>query len=120
MLPLHERHICDSCYAGSLAPVFYILLVELFSEGVRPLAAGVATGVTFATGALTDSIFLSLCGVSVLIVVVVAIVVVVVVISTGSIFLSLCGVSAQAANRALALLSPSRPPRDPNLAGGRL
>ena len=50
------------CYAASLAPVFYILLAELFSESVRPLAAGVATGVTFATGALTDSVFLSLCG----------------------------------------------------------
>jgi len=49
-------------YAGSLAPVFYILLAELFSEGVRPLAAAVATGVTFATGAVADSVFLSLCG----------------------------------------------------------
>ncbi|KAL1499887.1 hypothetical protein AB1Y20_012570 [Prymnesium parvum] len=55
--------LTTTCYAGSMAPVFYILLAELFSDDVRILATVAATSVTFATGAVADSVFLSLCAV---------------------------------------------------------
>lgn len=47
-------------YALSLAPIFYTLISELFSPASRPLAAGVATAVTFAAGSAMDMCFLSL------------------------------------------------------------
>ena len=46
------------CYGLTLAPTFYTLLSELFSPAARPLAAGIATSVTFASGALLDLNFL--------------------------------------------------------------
>lgn len=47
-------------YALSLAPIFFTLLSELFSPASRPLAAGIATAVTFASGGAMDACFLSL------------------------------------------------------------
>ena len=47
-------------YAVSLAPIFFVLLSELFSDDAKPLAAGLATALTFAAGAVVDSFFLSL------------------------------------------------------------
>ena len=49
-LPMHD----------SLAPTFFVLLSELFSDVAKPLAAGLATSLTFGAGALVDSIFLTL------------------------------------------------------------
>ena len=47
-------------YGCSLAPIFYTLLSELFCAATRPLAAGIATALTFAAGAAADSCFLSM------------------------------------------------------------
>lgn len=47
-------------YALSLAPIFFTLLSELFSPTSRPLAAGIATAVTFSSGGTMDACFLSL------------------------------------------------------------
>ena len=47
-------------YALSLAPIFYTLLSELFSPAARPLAAGVATAITFAAGGAADTSFLTM------------------------------------------------------------
>lgn len=47
-------------YALSLAPLFFTLLSELFSPRTRPLAAGVATALTFASGGAADLSFLSM------------------------------------------------------------
>ena len=44
----------------SLAPTFFVLLSELFSDVAKPLAAGLATSLTFGAGALVDSTFLTL------------------------------------------------------------
>ena len=51
-----------AAYALSLAPIFFTLLSELFTPTTRPLAAGLATAITFASGGACDMTFLSLRG----------------------------------------------------------
>ena len=47
-------------YALSLAPIFFVLLHECFSEAAAPLASGLFTSLTFVGGALVDTSFPSL------------------------------------------------------------
>lgn len=47
-------------YALSLAPIFFVLLAELFSTSAKPVAAGALTALTFLGGAITDTTFDSL------------------------------------------------------------